>query len=177
MIVFTTTILKFDKMGEKTGWTYIEVPADIARKFKHGNKKSFRVKGKLDKHPVNQLALIPMGGGNFIIALNAALRKAIGKRYGAMMKVQLEIDNKPYKPNADLVSCFEDEPKAKTFFQQLPPSHRNYFSKWIESAKTEPTRVKRIAQTINALGRGYDFGTMLREAKKERDLFRLSKLK
>lgn len=29
MITFTATILKFSKQGEKTGWSYIEIPAGI----------------------------------------------------------------------------------------------------------------------------------------------------
>jgi hypothetical protein len=170
MVVFSTRILKFDKQGEKTGWTYIEIPADIAQKLKPGNKKSFRVKGKLDNYPIKGIALIPMGGSVFIMALNASLRKGIGKRQGAMLKVQLEIDNRTYKLNTDLVACLADEPKAKTFFDKLPPSHQNYFSKWIESAKTEQTRTKRIAQTINAMSRGFGFSTMLKEEKKDKKL-------
>ena len=129
MIGFTTRILKFGNKGKKTGWTYIEVPVDIAQKLKPGNKKSFRVKGKLDSYSFKQVALIPMGGGTFIIALNASLRKAIGKRHGAMLKVKLEIDDNPYKLNSDLVACLADEPKARVNFEKLPPSHQNYFSK------------------------------------------------
>jgi hypothetical protein len=34
MIQFTTTILKFDKQGEKTGWMYITVTAALAGKVK-----------------------------------------------------------------------------------------------------------------------------------------------
>jgi hypothetical protein len=63
MISFSTTILKFDKQGEKTGWTYILVPAAMAEKINPGVKKSYRVKGKLDNFKVDKLALIPMGGG------------------------------------------------------------------------------------------------------------------
>lgn len=46
MIDYTTIILQFAEQGEKTGWTYIEIPADLAQQIKPGNKKSFRVKGK-----------------------------------------------------------------------------------------------------------------------------------
>ena len=63
MVKFTTAILKFDKKGEKTGWTYIVISADIARKLKPGNKKSFRVKGKLDHYSFAKTALLPMGEG------------------------------------------------------------------------------------------------------------------
>jgi hypothetical protein len=30
MVQFTTTIHRFEKQGEKTGWTYVEIPADLA---------------------------------------------------------------------------------------------------------------------------------------------------
>ena len=71
MIRFKTIILKFQKQGEKTGWTYIEVAADLAQQLKPGNKKTFRVKGKLDGYSFQQVALLPMGNGSFIMALNA----------------------------------------------------------------------------------------------------------
>src|SRR4051812_40080154 len=126
MVKYTTTILKFDKQGEKTGWTYIEVPADIAEKLKPGNKKSFRVKGKLDSFAIAGIALLPMGGGSFIMALNADMRKGIGKRYGAMLKVQLEEDKKGFVFNKDFMDCLTDEPTAIEFFKTLAGSHQKY---------------------------------------------------
>ncbi|HEY0262586.1 MAG TPA: DUF1905 domain-containing protein, partial [Chitinophagales bacterium] len=74
MISFKTTLKKFAEQGEKTGWTFIDVPAEIAQQIKPDTKKSYRVKGKLDAVEVSGLALVPMGGGDFIIALNATLR-------------------------------------------------------------------------------------------------------
>src|SRR4051812_18122609 len=103
MVQFTTTILQFAEQGEKTGWTYIEISADIADKLKPGNKKSFRVKGKLDNYPIKKIALLPMGGGKFIMALNAAMRKSIGKRKGAMLKVQIEEDHAAILINKELM--------------------------------------------------------------------------
>lgn len=167
MIRFTTTIHKFEKQGEKTGWTYIEIPADLADTLNPGVRTSYRVKGKLDKHAIAGVALVPMGGGRFIIALNATLRKAIRKDKGAMLDVQLEVDKKKYELNKDFLNCLEDEPAALKVFQAMPPSHQNYYSKWIESAKTEPTRVKRIAMAVSALARKMDFGEMLRSQSKE----------
>jgi hypothetical protein len=169
MIQFTTVILKFDNQGEKTGWTYIEIPADIAQRIKPGNKKSFRVKGKLDNHTIKATALIPMGGGNFIMALNANMRKAIGKRKGAMLKVQFQLDESPLQVNAELLECLEDEPKAKVFFLKLAPSHQKYYSNWIESAKTEPTRAKRIAQAINGFTKGVGYGELIRSLKEDKN--------
>ena len=44
MVQFTTTIKQFDKQGEKTGWTYIEIPSDIAEKLMPGKQE--RLSGK-----------------------------------------------------------------------------------------------------------------------------------
>jgi hypothetical protein len=169
MVQFITTILKFDEMGEKTGWTYIEIPAAIASKLKPDNKKSFRVKGKLDDHAFAGIALIPMGEGNFIMALKSELRKKIGKNKGATLNVKLQVDEKPYEISKELMECLNDEPKALAYFNKLPPSHRNYYSKWIEGGKTEPTRAKRIAQAVTACSRQMHFGQMMQALKKERD--------
>lgn len=161
-VEFTTTILKFESKGEKTGWTYIEVPAEMAQKIKPGNKKEFKVKGKLDRHSISRQSLMPMGGGAFIMPLNAALRKAIGKRHGAMLKVQLQEDKAEFVFNADFMECLNDEPAARKFFESLPGSHQRYFSKWIDSAKTEPTKVKRITMSVNALAKKWGYPEMLR---------------
>ena len=165
-VQFIATINRFESKGEKTGWTYIEIPADVAQQLKPGNKKSFRVKGKLDNFKIDGIALIPMGGGIFIMALNADLRKGIGKRKGAMLKVQLSADEKGFVFNKDFIDCLADEPRAKSFFESLTGSHQKYFSKWIDSAKTEPTKVKRIMMAVNSLAKKMGYPEMNRAAKK-----------
>jgi len=166
---FNATIHQFEEQGEKTGWTYIEVPADIVQRLKPGNKKIFRVKGRLDHYPVKGIALMPMGDGSFIMPLNAAMRKGIGKRKGATLHAALEADDAPLPLSPELLACLADEPEAQAYFGSLIPSRQRYFSNWIESAKTEPTRIKRIALAINALARGLDFGQMLREQKAKKN--------
>jgi len=161
-VQYTTTILKFKKKGEKTGWTYIDVPCDVAQQLKPGNKKSFRVKGRLDNFSIKGVALLPMGQGDFIIPLNGAIRKGIGKRDGAMLKVVLEEDTDPLKLNAELMECLADEPAALSFFNSLAKSHQNYFSKWVAEAKTEETKAKRIAAAVDGLANGLNYAEVLR---------------
>ena len=169
MVKFTTAIQQFAQQGEKTGWTYIEVPVDIAQELKPGNKKSFRVKGKLDKYAISGVALIPMGGGRFILAVNASMRKGIHKKKGSMLTVQLTVDNNPIAIPPEFLVCLADEPKAKAFFDQMKLSHRNYFIKWLGGVKSEAAVAKRIAQVITALSRGQDFVAMVRSQKAERE--------
>ena len=95
MVQFTSEIRKFAHQGEKTGWTFIDVPEEIAVQLLPGNKKAFRVKGFLDSHAFGGVSLVPMGGGDFILPLNAAVRKQIGKSRGAILQVKLEVDTSP----------------------------------------------------------------------------------
>jgi hypothetical protein len=166
MVRFNATIKKFDSQGEKTGWTYIEISAAIAKKLNPNNKKGFRVKGKLDDYEFSMIALLPMGGGDFIMALNAAMRKAIKKQKGAIVQVKMEVDLNEIKPPEELIECLQDEPEALEYFNSLAKGHQNYFTNWINSAKTDPTKAKRIASTLNALSKKWDFGQMIRAMKK-----------
>ena len=171
MVQFTTTILQFAKQGEKTGWSYIKIPAAIAQELKPGNKRSFRVKGRLDDYEIKGLSLMPMGEGNFIMALNGSIRKAIRKNKGAKLYVQLEADNNKPKPPIELIECLSDEPEALAFFRQLSGAHQNYFSNWIKAAKTDSTKARRIAQCITALSKRFNFGQMMRSLKKDKEDF------
>ena len=169
MVQFKTIIQQFGQQGEKTGWTHIIIPENIAQKLIPGNKKTFRVKGFLDDYKIEGVALLPMGGGEFVMPLNAAMRKGTKKRKGATLNVKLEVDNNPVKPPAEFVECLKDEPKAYEYYFSLTKGHQNYFTKWIDSAKTVQTKTKRIAQAVTALSRGWGFPEMLRSLKNDRD--------
>ena len=169
MVTFTATIHQFEAQGEKTGWTYIEVPVDITQQLKPGNKKSFRVKGKLDNYSISRVALLPMGAGRFILPMNAGMRKGTRKKKGGIIQVHLAVDNNPITIPPEFLECLADEPKAKVFFEQLKLSHRNYFIKWVGDVKTEAAMAKRIVQVITALSRRQDFVAMARSHKADRE--------
>ena len=169
MVQFTTTIKKFGNMGEKTGWSYIEIPAAIAQQLKPNYKKSFRVKGKMDNYQFSQTSLLPMGEGDFIIPLNATIRKGIRKSVGATLTISIAEDTSPFEYNQEFMACLQDEPDAIAYFNTLPGSHQKYFSKWIDSAKTEGTRAKRIAQAVNALSRKQGYAEMIRSLKAQKE--------
>jgi len=169
MIRFNTLIQQFQEMGEKTGWSYIRIPAALAQQLKPGNKRSFRVKGKLDDHVIGGVALLPMGEGDFILALKADIRKKLRKQKGDKLAVQLEVDTKKIEPPKDLLDCLADEPKALEYFKTLPKSHQNYFGNWIKSAKTAPTRAGRIARVVDAMLKKWDYGQMIRAGRDDRE--------
>lgn len=162
MTIYQTILQKFGEKGEKTGWTYAEIPSDIAQQIKPNTKLGFRVKGLIDSFPVKLLALLPMGEGDFIIPMNAQIRKGIRKEEGEMVTLNLEEDTDELPQSEELMICLEDEPKALEAFLKMPKGHQNYYAKWIESAKTIETKTKRISMTVNGLAMGMDYGEMMR---------------
>ena len=162
MIKFSALLEKFGKQGEKTGWTYFIIPAKTANKIKAKTKTSFRVKGKLDNFVIKAIAILPMGEGDFIMPVNSVMRKNLKKQKGEKIVVELQEDKSPVLISEDLLLCLEDDKKAKTFFEKLPKSHQNYYSKWIESAKTDDTKAKRIAQAVNGFKMQLNYPEMLR---------------
>lgn len=170
MVDFDTLILQFGEYGDKTGWTYIVIPADIALLLKPTDKRSFRVRGFLDELAIAGKSLLPHGDGTFILPLNEGMRKGIRKSRGAMLRVRLEFDaDFKMEVPEDLQECFDFEPEAADYFNSITKSHQGYFIKWINDAKTEETRANRIASTVNAALRRMDYGMMLREKKKLRE--------
>jgi len=169
MLTFSTTILKFGDKGEKTGWRYIEVPLDITEELMPGNRKSFRVRGFLDQERFEGVALVPMGEGAFIMALNAAMRKAVRKEEGAVIQVKMEVHEGFFLVMPpELEEYLDDDEAAQTYFNSLSRGMQNYFLNWIGSAKTAETRLKRIVNTANAMSAKQDFGQMVRSLKKVR---------
>lgn len=149
-------------MGEKTGWTYILIPHKIAEKIKTACKKSFRVKGKIDDHKIKAVALLPMGEGDFIMPINAEMRKGLKKIHGAKVTVEIEEDKAEIKISSQLLTCLKDDPAANEHFKKLPRSHQQYYSKWILSAKTEATQTRRIAAAIHAFSNNLSYGEMIK---------------
>jgi Domain of unknown function (DUF1905)/Bacteriocin-protection, YdeI or OmpD-Associated len=168
--MFTALLEKFGAYGEKTSWTHIVIPPDVAEALMPGRRTSFRVKGLLDSHAIAQVALIPMGqadgwDGQFILVVNAGMRRAIGKEAGATVCVELAVDYSPLPESADLLACLADDPAAEAAFQALPPGHRRYYHNWVESAKTASTKAKRITMTVTGLSLGLTYGEMIRHFK------------
>ncbi|MDO7744453.1 MAG: YdeI/OmpD-associated family protein [Pedobacter sp.] len=166
MVVFEAEIERFSKMGEKTGWTYVFVPKAVAQQIKGDCKKSYRVRGKLDQVNVSGMALVPMGEGDFIIALKTSLRKELKKEEGAVLHLELEedLDFKIDMPD-DLEICLLDDPQLLETFLKLPKSHQNYYINWLNTAKTEVTRTKRLTQIILAMDQKMTFPEMMRANK------------
>lgn len=62
--------------------------------------------------------------------------------------------SKVVKTPADLMTALRKNKKALTNFKKYPPSHKKEYILWIEEAKREETRAKRIQQTVELVAEG-----------------------
>ncbi|MGC3945133.1 MAG: YdeI/OmpD-associated family protein [Chryseolinea sp.] len=166
MLKFTTIIKRDDRSKEKTGWSYIIISANHAKKLGNDSRQGFRIKGSIDSYTLNKTSVLPMGDGSFMLPVNGTIRKAIGKESGDKVTLNVEIDKRKLELSKDLMASLGDEPVALEHFKSLPMSHQHYFSNWIENAKTVETKTKRIVLSVNALSQKKGFGEMMREEKR-----------
>lgn len=163
MIDFSAEIQKTLQKGAKMGWSYIEIPMAIAQQLKPDYRQFYRVRGEIDGQSFAGLALTPVGDGDYILPLNGQMRKLLRKRVGDVLFLRLEEDQDfNIEIPEDLAACLLEDGNLMERFTALPKSHRNYFIKYINEAKTEPTRTKRLTMTVEALMLEIDFGAMIR---------------
>ena len=164
MIYFKAKIEKFESNGEKTGWSYVFIPQEIADQIKANSRVGFRVHGLIDGVTVNGMSsIMPVKESGFILPLNKPLRKLLRKEAGAIVELRLEFDaDFKIEIPEDLEVCLAQEDGLLEHFFSLVKSHQNYFISWLNTAKTEPTRTKRLIMIVDAMAKKYDFGLMIR---------------
>jgi hypothetical protein len=166
MITFQAEIERFETNGEKTGWSYVFIPQDIADQIKPDNRREVRVRGFIDQLAVNGMCMMPVKLDGFILPLKKSLRKGLRKECGAsiVLKLEYDVDFRIEMPD-DLEVCLAEEEELLERFLAMPKSHQNYFINWLNTAKTEPTRTKRLVMIVNAMFEKLDFGAMIRGAR------------
>lgn len=134
------------------GGAYITIPFDVEQIFA---KKRVKVKAWFDGE-FYQGSLVRMGGTEHILGVRKDIREKIGKSIGDVIHVVLEEDTEPRLVTIppDFQSALENNPVAKAYFNQLAFSHQKEYVQWIEEAKRELTRQKRIDETIKTLNQG-----------------------
>ena len=141
-----------EKFPGKGGWTYIFIPEIVQDK-----RASFgwvKVRGAVGGYPLVNQRLMPMGEKRLFLPVNAALRRAIGKKEGDRVHVILHADLSPLEIPDELRSCLLDEPQAYSNFLRFSEAEQKAFIDWIYSAKTEETRISRITKMLDKATRG-----------------------
>jgi uncharacterized protein YdeI (YjbR/CyaY-like superfamily) len=88
--------------------------------------------------------------------LNRAVRQASGVEAGDTVEVNIELDTAPREvevPEA-LANALAEDAEARAAFDRLAYTQRKEYARWIDEAKRDETRRRRLAQALEMLRQG-----------------------
>jgi hypothetical protein len=144
---FTTTIVQ---SGKTT--TGIEVPAEVVEGLGAGK----RPKVKVTVNGYTYRSSIASMGGTYMISFSSEHRAASGLAGGDAVEVELEVDSAPREVAVppDFAAALDANPTARGTFDGLSYSNKSWHVLQVEGAKTDETRMRRIAKSVEALSAG-----------------------
>jgi hypothetical protein len=144
---FRTTI---HQSGPTT--TGIPVPDEIVEALGAGKrpKVSVTINGYTYRSSIAAM------GGESMISLSAENRAGAGVAGGDEVDVELELDTAPRVVTVppDFGAALDAEPAARRTFDALSYSNQSWHVLQIEGAKSDETRQRRIAKSVEALREG-----------------------
>lgn len=150
-----TDSLQFTSILERSDnrlWgAHFRVPGRIVKRLVEG--KSRRVVCTLNGSQPHQCALLPHGGGSFVITVNKKLRDALGLAFGTEVRVRLERDKSEYglPLPEELHELLQQDPEGKKLFLSLTPGRKRTLLYIIGSVKSQPKRVERAVVILTHL--------------------------
>jgi hypothetical protein len=134
-------------------WGYVEFPYDVQQEF--GTKGQVKVMATFDNYTYRG-SLVKMGRDCHFIGITKLIRATIGKNPGDRVHVIIRRDTEPRRVEvpADLSHLLQSHPEAEIMFNALSYSNRKAWVQWINSAKKEETRQRRLKETIEKLLQG-----------------------
>jgi len=144
---FRTTILQ----GDKTA-TGIRVPDEIVEALGKGKRPPVKV-------TINGFTYrntIAVMGGDYMVGVSAENRAGAGIAGGDEVDVDIELDTEPrvVTEPPDFAAALDAEPNARRTFDGLSNSNKGWHVLQVEGAKTDETRQRRIAKSVEALREG-----------------------
>ncbi|MBK8945175.1 MAG: DUF1905 domain-containing protein [Ignavibacteriae bacterium] len=140
----------------KENGAFVYFPYDVIKEF--GTKGQVKVKAKFNGVKYRG-SLAPMGMEFHLLGIKKEIRDAIKKDIGDIIEVIVEQDLEPriVEVLKDFQSALNKNNSAKEIFEKFAYTHRKEYVRWIEEAKKEETRNKRIAKAIEMISVGKKF--------------------
>lgn len=128
-------------------WTYFVAPFSVAEVF--GSRARVEVRGTVNGGPFRS-SLFPSGDGTHYLVVNKQLRNQAcvgpGDRVHIIMDVDKE-DRVVIVPE-DILKALDKNKSVKAAFEKLSYTHKKEYVEWVESAKHEATRKRRVEKAI-----------------------------
>jgi hypothetical protein len=144
---FHTTILQAGKTA-----TGIRIPDEIVEGLGAGKRPAILV--TIGNYTYR--STVAVMDGTYMVGVNADNRAGAGVKGGDEVDVEIQLDTAPREVSvpADFAAALDAEPTARQTFDKLSYSNKSWHTLQIEGAKTDETRQRRIARSIDALRDG-----------------------
>lgn len=147
MATFRTTLVQSGR--EATG---IPIPREVLDRLGAGKvpRVVVTVNGYTYRSTVGVVSGEPMVG------FNADHRAASGIRGGDEIEVEIRLDTEPrtVEVPADLAAALDADPAARATFDRISNSNKGWHVSQVTDAKSEETRLRRIAKSVDMLREG-----------------------
>ena len=132
--------------------TGINVPAEVVDALGAGKRP--RVTVTINGHTYR--SSVAVLGGRYMLGVSAENRAAAGVEGGQDVDVDLELDtaSREVTVPSDFAAALAAEPAAQATFDGLSYSNKSWHVLQIDGAKTDETRQRRIAKSVEALRAG-----------------------
>lgn len=146
--------MRFRATIERSGKTAtgIEVPSTVVEGLGAGKRPAVRV----TINGFTYRSTIASMGGRFMVGVSADNRAGANVAGGDVVDVDIELDTAPREVDVppDLAAALKKDAKARKTFDALSYSNKSWHVQSINGAKTDETRVRRIAKSVAALHEG-----------------------
>jgi hypothetical protein len=139
---------------------HIRVPPQIAASLTSG--RSRRVVRTLNGGSPRQCALLPVGGGHYVISVNKAEQKRLGLAIGTDLRVELLKDATPYglPVPEELRELLRQDREGDRLFHALTPGRQRtllYLVDAVEDPERRATRALAVVRHHKATGGTIDY--------------------
>jgi hypothetical protein len=144
---FRTTIQQSGKTA-----TGIQVPDEVVEALGSGRRPAVKV--TINGYTYrNTVAVV---GGVYMVGVSAEHRAGAGVAGGDEVDVDVELDTAPREVAvpADFAAALDAEPNARSTFDGLSYSNKSWHVLQVTGAKTDDTRQRRIAKSVDLLKQG-----------------------
>ncbi|MBS0659574.1 MAG: DUF1905 domain-containing protein [Verrucomicrobia bacterium] len=134
------------------GGAFVEVPAEVVEQLGDGRKR-LKVQAKFDGVPYRGL-LAPYGGRVMLLILKS-IREQLHKDVGDVVEVELVLDEEPRVVEVPgVLAKALGKAGLREAFDELSYTNRKEYVAWINGAKTDATRERRLLLAIEKLKAG-----------------------
>ena len=153
-IRFSAKLFRPTATAKVGSWTFLTLPKDASAKLP--SRGMTTVEGTINGFPF-RATLEPDGQRSHWLRVDRKLREAAGADAGDVVTLEIAPSGEEPEPRvpADLRRALAAaHPKARAVWSDISPVARRDWIQWIESAKREETRLKRIENGCDMLAKG-----------------------